>query len=97
MADRNGRPGPPIHAGSVPIIGAARVHMLCSRGHVEELAGPFSMIIPGPTPGGGQDLRVDMCRVCWLNFVGMFGARAMTPEELAEFKAAQAADAPAVS
>lgn len=94
MGDRNGRSVPPMPAGNVPIVGTS-VHMICGRGHVEILGGPFSMFIPGASQAE-QPLRVNICRACWLNFVGMFGAREMTPEEIAEFNAAQAA-APAVS
>jgi len=95
MADKNGRSVPQIHTGNVPIVGSS-VHMICSRGHVEQLGGPFSMFIP-PANQAEQPVRLTICRVCWVNFVGMFGAREMTPEEIAEFQADQAADAPAVS
>jgi hypothetical protein len=66
--------------GGVPIIGQA-VYMACSRGHVERTSGaPFAMVIPGEPPA-----KIAMCRVCWINFVAMFGARPLNDDEVKDF------------
>ncbi|MEO7827173.1 MAG: hypothetical protein ABIR60_08540 [Allosphingosinicella sp.] len=83
---RNGRSV--VGGANIPIVGGARTWMLCGRGHVEELAGPFTMQIPGPP--GEPAIAIQLCRACWINFVSMFGARPMSAEELEQFQAAQA-------
>jgi hypothetical protein len=71
----------PTVPGGVPIIGQA-VYMACSRGHVERTSGaPFAMVIPGEPPA-----RIAMCRVCWINFVAMFGARPLDDDEIEELR-----------
>ena len=78
--NRNGTriPGPPP-AADVPIIGES-VWMACPRGHVQHLRRPFTIAISSGAP-------IPICGECWRNFVGMFMARPLEPEELAAMKA----------
>ena len=83
---RNPLPPPP-NGGvpiNVPIVGQPEYHMACSRGHVEKTGHPFSITIPGEPP-----TLLQLCRMCWINFVAMFGARPLVAEEIAAFERAQ--------
>lgn len=80
MAHNGTPPGIPLVPGGVPIIGA-RVHMVCSQGHVERASAPFTMGIPAAAAGEGP-ITLKICRVCWIQFFRMFGARELTDDEI---------------
>lgn len=78
---KNGRPVPDLGAvGDVPIIGES-VWMACPRGHVQHLRKPFTLNVGASKP-------IEICGVCWLNFVGMFAARPLEQDEIQALKEA---------
>jgi hypothetical protein len=68
--------GIPAVPGGVPIVGS-RVYMACSQGHVVVTSVPFVVQVPGEPPE-----QLQLCRVCWLQFMRMFGARPLVDEEI---------------
>lgn len=71
---RHGQARQPIpDAAGVPIVGQS-VHMMCLKGHVQQLREPLTMTV------GLQ--KIPICGVCWADFVQLFTAWPMTPEQL---------------
>jgi hypothetical protein len=61
MSDRK----TPVHIQGIPIIGAKHM-FLCPRGHVDELADAFKMVLPEPD---GGVLQIPCCRLCMIDWL----------------------------
>lgn len=71
---RNHAARPPIpDAAGVPIVGQS-VTMICGKGHIQQLREPLTMTV-GPA-------KIPICGVCWADFVQLFAAWPVTPEQL---------------
>lgn len=81
-----GHNGPPPQVpGGVPLVGQS-VYVRCPQGHVERLAAPLCLMLPGNL-GEGPTVIV-LCRVCVSNVVRVFGAGILDDDEIEQLRAA---------